>query len=101
MTELRYTDRAIADLEEILLFLVDRAGETVALALEDSIRQTGLTLCNVPRAAGTPVPHLRADLRRHPYQRYNLYFTYDVGEDVLYLLRVLHSARDVTPDMFI
>jgi plasmid stabilization system protein ParE len=100
VTQLRYTERAVADLDEILDYLTREGGERVALDFNESVRRTCLTLCAVPHAAGTPLPHFRPGLRRHPHDRYNLYFTYDSEQDILYLVRVLHSARHITPDQF-
>lgn len=100
MTRLHYTERAEADLDQILAYIMEVAGPSAALALNDEIHQICETLRTLPRAASTRLPHLRSGLTRHSCGRYNLYFTYDASDDVLYLVRVLHSAREVSKGMF-
>lgn len=91
---------AEADLEVILLDLVERAGSLIAARYVEGILATLESLAVVPEASGRPVPQLGLDLRCHPMGTYNAYLRYDKMSDVLSIVRVLHGRRKMTRKLF-
>ena len=93
----RHTERARNDLIDIWNYY-DEVGATAAgEKLMRKIARTLETLSALPESA--PLRReLRPDMRSFPVGRYILYFDYTATE--LRLIRVVYSARDITPDLF-
>lgn len=84
------------DIVEIGRHLTDVAGNRVAEALTDRIFHTIDLLGDFPRI-GTPRDDFRKGTRIASARKYLIFHT--LTDDAVVILRVLHSARNVTPDM--
>jgi toxin ParE1/3/4 len=91
---LEYSPNAFADLDGILEF-VSRRSPAAAVRLLDGIEATCERLVGMPRA-GTMRDELAPGLRSFTHGSYVIYFCC-LTEDVLRIVRVMHSARDVKP----
>jgi toxin ParE1/3/4 len=93
----RHTRRARSDLLDIWNYF-DEIG--APLAGEKLLRKVARTLdmlSTLPEIA--PLRReLKQGLRSFPVSKYIIYFDYTVTE--LRLVRVIHGARDITPDLF-
>ena len=85
----RYTDEAIADVEEILLYIAERnptAADVVSLAIERTADRIG----SFPYSAqATDEP----DVRMAPVGRFPYLLFYTVGRNEVWIIRIRHAAR--------
>ena len=95
MARLRYTDRALADLDEIRAYIEDRSGSSdVALRFTRELRAKCRQLAASPfSTVGRPRAELRADLRSVALKGYVIFFR-QLG-DVIQVVRVLEGHRDM------
>ena len=93
MRKLVRTAKAMADIESIWLYLNTRTPRA-ADSFSDALERTETQLAQFPQM-GTALPHLGAQTRCHPVIFHYVAFTRVEG-DILYLLRILHTRRDVT-----
>ena len=90
MYQVKWTDEAVSDLENILTYYLDEAGERIARAVYDRLREQIGTLryfperCHIGRVAGTKeyvLSHL-------PYVA-----IVQIEERTVYILNVIHTAK--------
>jgi len=95
MFKIQWTDEAERDLEDILLYYVDRAGLHVAEAVYSRIREQVGQLGTFPESARPGrVPGTReCVIGRIPYIA-----VIEVGGEVVTVLSVVHTARKYPPD---
>lgn len=90
MFKVQWTDEAETDLEHILTYYLDEAGERVARAVYDRMREQIGTLqhfperCRIGRVAGTK----EYVLSRLPYVA-----ILQIEEQTVYILNVIHTAK--------
>ena len=90
----RLTNRAIADLEEIAVYLSERSTSAAVRVLE-SLQETFRIIAQNP-AIGERLDHYRTGTRKSMGIRpaHNYVVIYRVLNDRVSITRVLHSARD-------
>src|SRR5947209_13705358 len=90
----RYTvaPSAVADLDEIWLYIAQNASVEVAERLINSITRTFPLLAANPNI-GRHRPNLGQGLRSFPVHNYRVYYRQD-GRHPVRILHVKHSARD-------
>lgn len=94
MRQLRFTDDANDNLVEIALYIATESqSRAIALAFVERLRAKCRHLASLPATLGTPRPDLREDIRSTSCQGYVIFFHYQ--GDVLEVVNVLHSSRDV------
>jgi toxin ParE1/3/4 len=93
----RYTRAARRDIREIVDYIEAEAGRAIAVSVARRIRAKIETLeRNAQRyRERTELGHGRRALSVAPY----LIF-YRISDSCVFIQRVLHGARDITPDMF-
>ena len=90
MYQVQWTDEAESDLENILTYYLDEAGERIARAVYDRLREQIGTLryfperCRIGRVAGTK----EYVLSRLPYVA-----IVQIEERTVYILNVIHTAK--------
>ena len=87
------TRPAERDLEQIKIFLVQKAGPVIARRVLKDIRGALEFLGNEPGAG-----HIREDLTSHPLKFWPVYsylIVYDPVTKPVQIMRVLHGMRDV------
>jgi toxin ParE1/3/4 len=89
-----FSPKAVCDLEEILEY-VGRDNPVAAVRLIDKLEKRCRSLGGRP-AVGTRRDDLAPGLRALSEGRYVIYFLAQT-EELLRIVRVLHSARDVRP----
>ncbi len=87
---LDFSKPALAELDDILRFLSERS-QLGALHVEARLRRAFEHIANFPEAAQTV--EQRPNVRRLPLGRYPYVIYYEVGPDVVTVLRILHGAR--------
>ena len=87
---------ALADLAEIWSYIADDS-EVNADRFLDRL-ETKLKLLATQPTMGRARPELMADLRSFPFERYVFFFV--AAPDGIEIVRVVHSARDVTGSDF-
>jgi len=93
--DVRLRPAALSDLTDIWTYLATR-NETAADRILREIDARFSMLADHPEAGRTR-EDIGVDLRSFPVESYNLY--YRVSGRTLDVIRVLHAARDVTPDL--
>ena len=94
MWRLQFTDDADRDLVDIALYIASESqSRELASAFVERLRAKCRHLASLSATLGTPRPDIRDDIRSTPSQRYVIYFRY--RDDVLEVVNVLHSSRDV------
>lgn len=94
MRQLRFTDDASDNLVEIALYIASQSqSREIALAFVERLRAKCRHLASLPATLGTTRPDLREDIRSTSCQGYVIFFRYQ--GDVLEVVNVLHSSRDV------
>ena len=88
----RLARAAKRNLQEIADYLVDVAGEDVALRVMDGILARMVTLADYPRA-GVAADHLGTGVRKFPAGPYMIYYRPSTS-GVIEILHVFHGARD-------
>jgi toxin ParE1/3/4 len=81
---------ALAELDDILRYLSERS-PLGATHVETRMRRAFEHIGQFPEAAERV--EQRPDVRRFPLARYPYVIYYEVGEDVVTVLRILHGAR--------
>ncbi len=94
MSEYRLEPRAIADLDEIWDFTVERWSEAQAERYVLGLRDDLQMLADQP-ALGRSRDDLHAGLRAWIYSRHVVFYT--PAEWGVEVVRILHSSRDVDP----
>ena len=94
---IRHSVEARADLKGIRRYLAEAGAEAAADRLLQEMAGVLAKLSEVPEM-GPARPELAAHLRSFTVGKHVLFYTYD-SRDVR-LVRVLHSARDITPKLF-
>ena len=97
MPVVRKTLQARQDLREIWRYLDREASEGIANRELRWIQKVADRLAAMPQAAPAR-PELGPDIRFRPIGSYNLYFR--PTADGIQIVRVLHGARDIRPEMF-
>ena len=97
MPTVRKTAQARRDLREIWRYLDRVASEDVANRELRRIQRVANGLAEMPHSAPTR-PELGSGVRSRPTGSYNIYFR--PIADGIEVIRVLHGARDVRPEMF-
>jgi toxin ParE1/3/4 len=95
MTRLVVTTDADSDFHDIAAYLQREAGERIAA---DYGRRFDLALqrvCRFPRS-GSPRPRLGAATRVVPVPPYLMVYDYNMENDTVVLLRILHERRNIT-----
>jgi toxin ParE1/3/4 len=87
--------RAKADRLDIWLYIAEDS-QSAADRLIDRILEIGTMLADYPEA-GRQRPELGTDVRSYPIDSYIVYYVVAPGR--IEVLRVLHAARDVKPEM--
>jgi toxin ParE1/3/4 len=94
MRQLRFTDDANDNLVEIALYIASESqSRAIALAFVERLRAKCRHLASLPATLGTVRPDLREDIHSTSCQGYVIFFRYQ--GDVLEVVNVLHSSRDV------
>jgi toxin ParE1/3/4 len=94
----RHTKRARSDLLDIWNYFDEVGAPAAGEKLLRKVAGTLETLAALPEIA--PLRReLRQGLRSFPVSKYILYFDHSATE--LRLVRVIHGARDITPDLFV
>ena len=88
MSEYRISKRAIANLNDIYLFGIDRFGRPRALAYQVELESTFAMLARHPRIGRTS-QSIRAGVRRHEHDSHVI--LYREGNDGILIVAVLHS----------
>jgi toxin ParE1/3/4 len=90
---LRYSKRALSDLDEIWVYLAEISGSVeVADRVLDSITQTLIRRRNNPNLGRKRAADLNPSLRSIPSSRYVVY--YRISPDHVEIFRVFHGSRD-------
>lgn len=93
----RHVAAARRDLKQIRAHLVERDAEQAADRLLRRIAHVLTLLADAPEI-GRGRPELREGLRSVPVGRYIVF--YDFDDAAVRLVRVIHSARDIAPQLF-
>ncbi len=93
---LERSEAADRDLDEILGYSVIQFGEAVAADYFFSFDEAFALLERHPRA-GNPAPEAGAHVRRLKHRSHRIF--YEIEQDRIFVLRILHPAMDVT-DLF-
>ena len=96
MVQVRKRPLAFADLADIWAFIADDSEQQADLFL--NLLEVKLALLATQPEMGRARPELAPGLRSFPVKRYVVF--YRPLRDGIEVLRVLHSARDVTPSKF-
>lgn len=92
MTRLIYLPAALADLRAITLYIADDSPERAG-SFVDALRKTAVQTAERPRSFPAR-EDLAPGLRVARHGRYLIFF--QAVEDEIHIVRVLHSARDLT-----
>lgn len=90
MSEYRISKRAIANLNDIYLFGIDRFGRPRALAYQVELEATFAMLARHPRIGRTS-PTIRPGLRRHEHGSHVILYREEV--DGVLIVTVLHARQ--------
>lgn len=93
----KLTDAAETDLEEIGSWLSDNAGPA-ALGIVRGLRVSVASLGDMPARFPLVPGHEKTGVRRRVYGNYLIFYT--IEDDDVRVLRILHGARDVDRIMF-
>ena len=88
------TETAIADLDEILLYIADRDGLDRALYVHQKFEEAFAALAATP-LMGTVRSELTGAQQRWWFGVFNYAIIYRPMDDDVVILRVLHGARDL------
>jgi len=90
---LRYSKRALADLDEIWNYIAQRSGSMdIADRVLDSITQTLIKLRSNPNLGRSRASYQDPHLRSIPTGRYIVYYRVTAG--LVKVFRVFHGSRD-------
>ena len=88
-----------ADLDDILAHLVAIAGKSVALHYGERFRAAVRHLMDFP-ATGAMRPRLGADIRIWVVAPYVVFYGFDIDDDTVRVVRILHGRCNVTERLF-
>jgi toxin ParE1/3/4 len=94
---IRYTEPAKRDLREITIYLRTNAGDPIAKRISDELIAKAESLATRP-ARQRERRNLGANIRSVPMRSYRIFYRV-IGETV-FILRILHSSRDITSKLF-
>jgi len=94
--EIRHTQQARRDLREIWHY-IDQSDTNAADRQLRRIAEVVTQISQVPKM-GRPRPELARNLRSFAVGRYLIF--YELEPTILRVTRVMHTARDMTPEMF-
>lgn len=97
MAEYRLTARARADLVDIYDFTESKFGAYQAEAYYAGLIRTFGLLADFPRI-GQPVDEVAAGYRRFRFQSHFIF--YSEQPDVVEIRAIVHSAKDIRPQLF-
>jgi toxin ParE1/3/4 len=97
MLQIVYSPEARADLAAIAAYLAEHASETVAERFLDRLRLGIENMATIPGSRPL-VPELGPDLRRLVVGHYLIFYRFD--DETIFIIRVLHGARDITARLF-
>ncbi len=92
MREVRFSAEARADVDSIFDYIVADSADA-AESVVDVLERACLELATWPERYPVKVQRAQEMLRRRPVGRYNVYYT--VKTNLVEIVRVLHSARDL------
>lgn len=94
MRQLVFLTSAREDLIKILVHVTENSGRLgTARTVVASRRAPCQKLAILPGTLGRPRPELRHDIRSFPFRNHVIYFR--LRDDVLEVVNILHSRRDV------
>lgn len=92
MARLVFSTAAIADIDDIAAFSVEKFGTDVADAYLTGLEVRCEQLCEFP-AIGAIYPRLRPATRCLIYRSHRIF--YNINDDHVLIVRILHQSRDV------
>ena len=95
MTRLVVTKRAQVDIETIALDLAFRAGNATASRYVGDFHRFYDQIARFP-SSGAPRPKLGKGIRMGSIRPYAIIYRFDLANDVIFVLRVLHGKRHIT-----
>lgn len=95
--EVRFTQRSVADLEAIWLYIA-RDSPNHATLVTASIVAAAEELSDYPLTGQRIEQVTRAEVREIPIYPYRLF--YKVDEDAIWVLAIAHGARNLNQDFF-
>jgi toxin ParE1/3/4 len=98
MAGVTFSPEAVRDLLEIVDYLADVAGQSVARRYNEEFRRAIDNLRDLP-ASGSPRPEFGVDVRIVIVRPYLVFYEFKAVEDVVYVLRLLHGRRNVTAQL--
>lgn len=98
MTTRIFEPQAELDLAEVLDFLEAQAGPRVALKYANAFQRTFDRIRDFP-AGGSPRPEFGPDTRLAIVSPYLIFYDYNSFRDSVWVLRILHSCRNVRPEI--
>jgi plasmid stabilization system protein ParE len=98
MAGITFSPEAVRDLLEIVDYLADVAGQSVARRYEEEFRRAIDSLRDLP-ASGSPRPEFGMGVRIVIVRPYLVFYQFKAVEDAVYVLRLLHGHRTVTSQL--
>ena len=95
MTRLVVTKRAQVDIETIALDLGFRAGNATASRYVGDFHRFYDQIARFP-SSGAPRPRLGKGIRMGSIRPYAIIYRFDLANDMIFVLRVLHGKRHIT-----
>ena len=95
MTRVVLTSLADADAARIIAYLAEAAGDQVAEKYVDEFDEVYRRLERFPDS-GSPRTKLGASVRLAVAWPYAILYQYDVTEDTVTILRIVHGRREIT-----
>lgn len=97
MTNVVFTEPAEYDLLDIEYYIfVDLENPQAAQRISEGILKTAEALAEYPESHSMVRDELlsRLGIRITYFENYNIFYVYDAGEDVVYIIRVLYNKTD-------
>jgi plasmid stabilization system protein ParE len=98
MADIRLSRVALADFDSLVEYLVDVAGNPVAADYATRI-QAAINRLQVFPGIGSPRPRLGPETRMLVVDPYLVFYDGDPKSELVQVLRILHSHRDITPEL--
>ena len=98
MTRLVVTEPATLDIEAIGQDLALKAGDATAARYLGQIQKVCDRFVRFP-SSGTPRSKYGKGIRTGYVHPYMIFYRYDVANDVIFVVRVLHSKRNISRDL--
>lgn len=90
--KVEFEEQALRDLQDVFVYVADRADAGVAEAYDRRIRQACLRLVDFP-GRGSPHDEIQAGLRSIAFERRATIFYRTIGSTVK-IVQILHGGRD-------